>query len=173
MWLVFLFRYFLKYALYALTYIASFLGCGSLTFLSSFWSWRQPSIYREGDGRWGLRHDAQINTLCCYVPTGLNRLLNCQLSIRKRSTGRKFSEEIQRTLKMASKADMTPEEREAKEQEEFSTGPLRWVLVPGLPFSQSILSSAAVSEHLFQGFDRFREEQHPGAHQLQVRLPCL
>ena len=27
---------------------------------------------------------------------------------------------------MASKADMTPEEREAKEQEEFSTGPLRW-----------------------------------------------
>jgi len=26
---------------------------------------------------------------------------------------------------MASKADMTPEEREAKEQEEFSTGPLR------------------------------------------------
>ena len=28
-------------------------------------------------------------------------------------------------IKMASKADMTPEEREAKEQEEFSTGPLR------------------------------------------------
>ena len=27
--------------------------------------------------------------------------------------------------RMASKADMTPEEREAKEQEEFSTGPLR------------------------------------------------
>ena len=27
---------------------------------------------------------------------------------------------------MASKTDMTPEEREAKEQEEFSTGPLRW-----------------------------------------------
>ena len=28
-------------------------------------------------------------------------------------------------IRMASKADMTPEEREAKEQEEFSTGPLR------------------------------------------------
>ena len=26
---------------------------------------------------------------------------------------------------MASKADMTPEEREAKEQEEFQTGPLK------------------------------------------------
>ena len=74
---------------------------------------------------------------------------------------------------MASKADMTPEEREAKEQEEFSTGPLRWAFVPGLPFLQSILFLAAVSEHLFQGFDRFREEQHPGAHQLQVRLPCF
>ena len=30
---------------------------------------------------------------------------------------------------MASKADMTPEEREAKEQEEFSTGPLRWIIL--------------------------------------------
>ena len=29
------------------------------------------------------------------------------------------------SIRMASKADMTPEEREAKEQEEFSTGPLR------------------------------------------------
>ena len=51
---------------------------------------------------------------------------------------------------MASKADMTPEEREAKEQEEFSTGPLRWAFVPGLPFLQLILTLAAVSEHLFR-----------------------
>ena len=33
--------------------------------------------------------------------------------------------EIHLDQKMTSKADMTPEEREAKEQEEFSTGPLR------------------------------------------------
>ena len=33
--------------------------------------------------------------------------------------------EWQQLARMASKADMTPEEREAKEQEEFSTGPLR------------------------------------------------
>ena len=33
--------------------------------------------------------------------------------------------EILSVIRMASKADMTPEEREAKEQEEFSTGPLR------------------------------------------------
>ena len=33
--------------------------------------------------------------------------------------------EIVSEIRMASKADMTPEEREAKEQEEFSTGPLR------------------------------------------------
>ena len=33
--------------------------------------------------------------------------------------------EILSVIRMATKADMTPEEREAKEQEEFSTGPLR------------------------------------------------
>ena len=83
---------------------------------------------------------------------------------------------------MASKADMTPEEREAKEQEEFSTGPLRSTnltpsnFTPTNSFNVAEIkqgwiywtTSACLIFLWLQGPDWLCEEQHPGAHQLQV-----
>ena len=52
---------------------------------------------------------------------------------------------------MASKADMTPEEREAKEQEEFSTGPLR-VLTDSVKNNTQVLINCRWRKSLFVHF---------------------
>ena len=58
---------------------------------------------------------------------------------------------------MASKADMTPEEREAKEQEEFSTGPLR-VLTDSVKNNTQVLINCRNNKKLLgrvKAFDRY------------------
>ena len=79
--------------------------------------------HSEGDTGQRLRHPAHINTLCAcffsvYVIKNPLEISSVPINIYNLQSKRNW--EI-----MASKADMTPEEREAKEQEEFSTGPLR------------------------------------------------
>merc|ERR1712183_738640 len=61
-----------------------------------------------------------------------------------------------REPRMASKADMTPEEREAKEQEEFSTGPLR-VLTDSVKNNTQVLINCRNNRKLLgrmKAFDR-------------------
>merc|ERR1711994_509752 len=63
---------------------------------------------------------------------------------------------IQRTHKMASKADMTPEEREAKEQEEFNTGPLS-ILTDSVKNNTQVLINCRNNKKLLgrvKAFDR-------------------
>ena len=60
-------------------------------------------------------------------------------------------------IRMASKADMTPEEREAKEQEEFSTGPLR-VLTDSVKNNTQVLINCRNNKKLLgrvKAFDRY------------------
>ena len=60
-------------------------------------------------------------------------------------------------IRMDSKADMTPEEREAKEQEEFSTGPLR-VLTDSVKNNTQVLINCRNNKKLLgrvKAFDRY------------------
>merc|ERR1712226_1487749 len=64
--------------------------------------------------------------------------------------------EIFSVIRMATKADMTPEEREAKEQEEFSTGPLR-VLTDSVKNNTQVLINCRNNKKLLarvKAFDR-------------------
>merc|ERR1712096_475489 len=76
-------------------------------------------------------------------------------------------------LKMASKSEMTPEEREAKEQEEFSTGPLR-VLTDSVKNNTQVLINCRNNKKLLgrvKAFDRHCNMVLEGVKEMWTELP--
>ena len=76
-------------------------------------------------------------------------------------------------IRMASKADMTPEEREAKEQEEFSTGPLR-VLTDSVKNNTQVLINCRNNKKLLgrvKAFDRHCNMVLEGVKEMWTELP--
>ena len=74
---------------------------------------------------------------------------------------------------MASKADMTPEERDAKEQEEFSTGPLR-VLTDSVKNNTQVLINCRNNKKLLgrvKAFDRHCNMVLEGVKEMWTELP--
>ena len=76
-------------------------------------------------------------------------------------------------IKMASKVEMTPEEREAKEQEEFSTGPLR-VLTDSVKNNTQVLINCRNNKKLLgrvKAFDRHCNMVLEGVKEMWTELP--
>ena len=74
---------------------------------------------------------------------------------------------------MASKSEMTPEEREAKEQEEFSTGPLR-VLTDSVKNNTQVLINCRNNKKLLgrvKAFDRHCNMVLEGVKEMWTELP--
>merc|ERR1711890_148955 len=74
---------------------------------------------------------------------------------------------------MATKADLTPEEREAKEQEEFSTGPLR-VLTDSVKNNTQVLINCRNNKKLLgrvKAFDRHCNMVLEGVKEMWTELP--
>ena len=74
---------------------------------------------------------------------------------------------------MASKIEMTPEEREAKEQEEFSTGPLR-VLTDSVKNNTQVLINCRNNKKLLgrvKAFDRHCNMVLEGVKEMWTELP--
>merc|ERR1712058_14888 len=74
---------------------------------------------------------------------------------------------------MASKVDMTPEERDAKEQEEFSTGPLR-VLTDSVKNNTQVLINCRNNKKLLgrvKAFDRHCNMVLEGVKEMWTELP--
>jgi len=74
---------------------------------------------------------------------------------------------------MASKVEMTPEEREAKEQEEFSTGPLR-VLTDSVKNNTQVLINCRNNKKLLgrvKAFDRHCNMVLEGVKEMWTELP--
>merc|ERR1712003_564650 len=75
--------------------------------------------------------------------------------------------------RMASKTDMTPEEREAKEQEEFNTGPLR-VLTDSVKNNTQVLINCRNNKKLLgrvKAFDRHCNMVLEGVKEMWTELP--
>merc|ERR1739842_57850 len=76
-------------------------------------------------------------------------------------------------ITMASKVDLTPEEREAKEQEEFSTGPLR-VLTDSVKNNTQVLINCRNNKKLLgrvKAFDRHCNMVLEGVKETWTELP--
>ena len=76
-------------------------------------------------------------------------------------------------ITMASKVEMTPEEREAKEQEEFSTGPLR-VLTDSVKNNTQVLINCRNNKKLLgrvKAFDRHCNMVLEGVKEMWTELP--
>ena len=74
---------------------------------------------------------------------------------------------------MASKVEMTPEEREAKEQEEFQTGPLR-VLTDSVKNNTQVLINCRNNKKLLgrvKAFDRHCNMVLEGVKEMWTELP--
>jgi len=74
---------------------------------------------------------------------------------------------------MASKVEMTPEEREAKEQEEFSTGPLK-VLTDSVKNNTQVLINCRNNKKLLgrvKAFDRHCNMVLEGVKEMWTELP--
>ena len=74
---------------------------------------------------------------------------------------------------MASKSDMTPEERDAKEQEEFQTGPLR-VLTDSVKNNTQVLINCRNNKKLLgrvKAFDRHCNMVLEGVKEMWTELP--
>ena len=88
------------------------------------------------------------DAIYCFRDISRYKTLNPAASMTRGKPHAPGFREIVSLIRMASKADMTPEEREAKEQEEFSTGPLR-VLTDSVKNNTQVLINCRLCEKLF------------------------